>query len=205
MELRDRIIEKAGNLFIQYGIKNSSMDEIATSLGISKRTIYENFKDKEDLLISFLQKTWYERNAHFATYLTGDYNVISVFLRVIEAQQNLPLANVKFFEDIQKYYPQAAKLIKEDVARSNAFLRDFLRKGIAQGYIRSDLNVEVTAFLVEDGTQTYIRASYLEKPPFSFQELFFTMMINFIRGISTEKGIRIIDQYLSDQEQNTEN
>ena len=205
MELRDRIIHKAGNLFIQYGVKNSSMDEIATSLGISKRTIYENFRDKEDLLISFLQKTWEERNAHFATYLTGDYNVIRVFLRVIEAQQYLPLANVKFFEDIQKYYPQAAKLIKEDVAKNNIFLCEFLRKGIAQGYIRSNLNVEVTAFLVEDGTQTYIRASYLEKPPFSFQELFFTMMINFIRGISTEKGIRIIDQYLSDQEQNTEN
>ena len=60
--------------------------------------------------------------------------------------------------------------------------------------------MEVTAFLVEDGTQTYIRASYLEKPPFSFQELFFTMMINFIRGISTEKGIRIIDKYLLDKE-----
>lgn len=200
MELRDRIIVKAGDLFIQYGIKNSSMDEIATSLGISKRTIYEIFKDKEDLLISFLQNTWDKRNAQFETYLTGDYNIISVFLKIIEVQQNLPLANVKFFEDIQKYYPLAAKLIKEDVAKNNIFLCEFLRKGISQGYIRSDLNVEVTAFLVEDGTQTYIRASYLEKPPFSFQELFFTMMINFIRGISTEKGIRIIDKYLLDKE-----
>lgn len=204
MELRDRIIEKAGNLFIQYGIKNSSMDEIATSLGISKRTIYEIFRDKEDLLISFLRKTWNERNAHFATFLRRDYNVIGVFLKVIEAQQNLPLANVKFFEDIQKYYPQAAKLIKEDVAQNNVFLCDFLHKGIAQGYIRSNLNVEVTAFLVEDGTNTYIRASYLEQPPFSFRELFFTMMINFIRGISTEKGIRIIDEYLANQQMKTE-
>ena len=111
MELRDRIIDKAGNLFIQYGIKNSSMDEIATSLGISKRTIYEIFRDKEDLLISFLRKTWNERNAHFATFLRRDYNVIGVFLKVIEAQQNLPLANVKFFEDIQKYYPQALQYL----------------------------------------------------------------------------------------------
>ncbi len=205
MELRDRIIEKAGALFIQYGIKNSSMDEIATSLGISKRTIYEIFRDKEDLLISFLIKTRNERDAHFSPLLGGDYNVIEVFIRIIEAQQNLPLANVKFFEDLQKYYPVAAKLIKEDVARSNLFLCDFLRKGIAQGYIRSDLNVEVTAFLVEDGTHTYIRASYLEKPPFSFKELFFTMMINFIRGISTEKGIRIIDNYLFNLDKKSEN
>ncbi|MDD4800552.1 MAG: TetR/AcrR family transcriptional regulator [Proteiniphilum sp.] len=200
MELHERIIEKAGNLFIQYGVKNSSMDEIATSLGISKRTIYEIFRDKEELLISFLKKTRDERNAYFADYLCDEYNVIEVFLKIIEAQQNMPMANVKFFEDIRKYYPRAAKLIQEEVDRNNAFLRKFLRKGIGQGFIRENLNVDVTAFLVEDSTYTYIRASYLEQPPFSFRELFFTMMINFIRGISTEKGIRIIDEYLANQE-----
>lgn len=176
------------------------MDEIATSLGISKRTIYEIFRDKEELLISFLKKTRDERNAYFADYLCDEYNVIEVFLKIIEAQQNMPMANVKFFEDIRKYYPRAAKLIQEEVDRNNAFLRKFLRKGIGQGFIRENLNVDVTAFLVEDSTYTYIRASYLEQPPFSFRELFFTMMINFIRGISTEKGIRIIDEYLANQE-----
>ena len=201
MELRDKIIEKAGNFFIRDGIKNSSMDEIAASMGISKRTLYETFRDKEDLLISFLKKTWADRYA----YLCDEYNVIEVFLKIIEAQQNLPMVNVKFFEDINKYYPCAAKLIQEEINRNNAFLRDFLRKGIEQGYIRSNLNVEVAAFLLEDSTYTYIRASYLEQLPFSFRELFFTMMINFIRGISTEKGIRIIDEYLANQEKKKEN
>jgi len=59
---------------------------------------------------------------------------------------------VKFFEDINKYYPFAAKLIQEEINRNNAFLCDFLRKGIEQGYIRSNLNVEVAAFLLEDST-----------------------------------------------------
>ena len=47
MEIKDRIVDKAGELFFQYGIKNISMDELASSLGMSKRTIYEIFKDKE--------------------------------------------------------------------------------------------------------------------------------------------------------------
>ena len=79
------------------------------------------------------------------------------------------------------------------------FLREFLLTGLGQGYIRDDLNVDVTAFLVEQSTYTYIRASYLEKPPFSFSELFYTMMINFVRGISTEKGIKIIDTHLDNK------
>jgi hypothetical protein len=89
--------------------------------------------------------------------------------------------------------------MQEDINKNNAFLRSFLRNGIEQGFIRKDLNVDVAAFLVEESTYTYVRASYLEKPPFSFPELFYTMMINFVRGISTEKGIRIIDRYLEKQ------
>ena len=79
------------------------------------------------------------------------------------------------------------------------YIKKYLQLGIEQGYIRENLNVDVAAFLVEESTYTYIRASYLEKPPFSFQELFFTMMVNFIRGISTNKGIEIIDNYLANK------
>lgn len=199
MEVKERIIEKAGDLFYQYGIKNTSMDELASSLGISKRTIYENFRDKEDILLSLLIKLREERDKHFSVFLSEKYNVVEIFIKIIEIQQATPPGNVKFFKDIHKYYPRAARLMQEDINKNNAFLRSFLRNGIEQGFIRKDLNVDVAAFLVEESTYTYVRASYLEKPPFSFPELFYTMMINFVRGISTEKGIRIIDRYLEKQ------
>jgi len=203
MELKERIIEKAGGLFYRYGIKNTSMDELASSLGISKRTIYENFRDKEDILLSLLIKLSEKRKKVFSSFLSDDYNVVEVFIKIIEVQQSTPPGNVKFFQDIDKYYPRAARLMKEDVQKNNIFLRSFLQKGIEQGYIRKDLNVNVAAFLVEESTYTYVRASYLEQPPFSFPELFYTMMINFVRGISTEKGIKIIDAYLENKK--TEN
>lgn len=196
MEIKERIIEKSGELFCQYGVKNTSMDELASSLGISKRTIYENFKDKEDILLSFLIKLNEERHKYFTTFLQETDNVVEVFIKIIEIQQSRPPGNMKFFQDIHNYYPRVARMMEENVNTNNVYLRSFLRDGIAQGYIRPDLNVDVAAFLVEESTYTYVRASYLEKPPFSFSELFYTMMINFVRGISTEKGIKIIDRYL---------
>lgn len=205
MEIRERIIEKAGDLFYQYGIKSTSMDELASELGISKRTIYENFKDKEEILLSLLQKIRRERERHFSMFLSEQYNVVEVFIKLIELQQATPPCNVKFFHDIQRYYPSAAGMMKQDVDKNNAYLRQFLLKGIQQGYIRRDLNVDVAAFLVEESTYTYVRASALEKPPFSFPELFYTMMINFVRGISTEKGIKIIDGYLEKQQKEKSN
>lgn len=199
MDIKQRIIEKAGDLFFQVGIKNVSMDELASALGISKRTIYENFKDKEDILLSLILKLRDERDAVFQTFLKKDYNVMEVFIKVIELQKTMPVCDVRFYQDIYKYYPKVTRFMQENVERNNVFLRGFLQKGIDQGYIREDLNVNVAAFLVEESTNVYIRASYLEKPPFSFSDLFYTMMINFVRGISTGKGIEIIDHYLSKQ------
>ncbi len=175
------------------------MDELAAALGISKRTIYENYKDKEDILLSVLTHLKEQRDATFKEFLSKCENVVEVFIKIIEIQQSTPYASPKFYEDIYKYYPQISKLIQEDIERKNVYSRSFLQEGIKQGYIRKDLNVEVAAFLVEESSYTYLRASYLEKPPFSFPELLYTMMINFVRGISTEKGIKIIDDYLEKQ------
>ena len=197
MDIKDRIIEKAGELFFQYGIRNISMDELASSLGMSKRTIYENFKDKEDILKSLILKIKDERNEVIKEFLVKGLNVVEVFINVIEIQKKMPVSNAKFIQDIYKYYPNITKIMQEHIEKNNVFLQEFLLKGIEQGFIREDLNVKVTAFLVEESTYTYIRASYLEQPPFSFPELFYTMMINFVRGISTEKGIKIIDAHLA--------
>ena len=202
MDIKDRIIEKACELYFQYGVKNTSMDELAASLGISKRTIYKNFKDKEDILKSLILKLRDERNKVFKGFIVEELNAIEMFIKVIETQKKMPVSNSKFIHDIYKYYPKIAKILQENIEQNNKFLQEFLEKGIAQGYIRNDLNTEVTAFLVEDSTYTYIRASYLEKPPFSFSDLFYTMMINFVRGISTEKGIKIIDSYLDTKKDN---
>ena len=199
MEIKERIIARAGDLFFQYGIKSVSMDELASSLGISKRTIYENFKDKEEILSSLLVSLRDERRKVFDSLISDRNNVVEIFIKIIEIQQSTPICNVKFFEDIQKYYPEANRNIEADKEKNKEFLVKFLQKGIEQGYIREDLNVEVTAFLVEQSTYIYIRATSLEKPLFTFSELFYTMMINFVRGILTEKGIKIIDAYLEQQ------
>jgi AcrR family transcriptional regulator len=200
MDIKDRIIQQAGRLFFQYGVKSTSMDEVASSLGISKRTIYENFRDKEDLLLSYLKQVCEDRKKTVQELMERFDNVVEVFLHIMDIHKTATFANIKFYEDIYRYYPNVDAFLKEESHKANEFFVQFLKKGVEQGVIRENLNIEVVAFLVEESTSIYMRASHIDKFPFSFSELISTVMVNFIRGISTEKGIKIVDKYLEKQQ-----
>lgn len=194
--LKERILEKAGAKFYQYGIKNVSMNDLAASLGISKRTLYENFKDKEEILRLYLENKRVKNADIVNEMVEQSANIIEVFLYFIDFQKKAEMPSIRFYQDIEKYYPSIHQDILKNMEDNKIYLKEALKKGIEEGYIREGLNLEVAAFLVEESNHTYMRALYIKKPIFSFQELFFTMMINFIRGISTNKGIDIIDKYL---------
>ena len=80
VELKDRIIETASEAFTTHGIKSITMDDIAASLGISKRTLYEVFQDKESLLTQCILKRQEEMNAFLAETLANSKNVLEVIL-----------------------------------------------------------------------------------------------------------------------------
>ena len=197
MELKDRIIDQAGELFVKHGIKRISMDEIASKLGISKRTIYQNFKDKEDLLLQYIRNLELKQKEYVKDLSKNEKTVVHVFLRTIEMHKEFDFFNIRFLEDVQKYYPKAKQELVEQQTRGMIFIKQFLVEGITQGVIRKDLNVEVVSFLLQDSNRTFISATRLANKSFSNWELFFTTMINFIRGISTASGIEIVDAYLT--------
>lgn len=197
MELKERIIDQAGKLFVKHGVKSISMDEIASTLGISKRTIYQNFEDKEDLLVQYIKYFEQMQEAYVRDIAKNEHTVIHVFIITIDMHREFDFFNIKFFEDIEKYYPKARKELLEQQKRGIVLIKQFLKEGMEQGVIRKDLNIEVVSFLLQDSNRTFVHASRLSKKTFSNWELFFTSMINFIRGISTSEGIEIVDNYLT--------
>ena len=196
---------QAGKLFMQHGVKSVSMGEIASELGMSKRTIYQHFPDKEEILICFLD--YYEQhrveglNQALKTYPT----ITDVFLYALEKEKTQTMIssyNIKFQEDIEKYFPKTQKKIDEYRDKRIIATKKVLKTGIEQGVIRADLNFEVTAFLLQNMSNTYVYALRMATRTFSIWDLFSEMVINFIRGISTEKGIKIVDEYLQKQAEN---
>ena len=192
--VQQRIIEEASELFMRSGVKSTTMDDLARHMGISKRTIYENFKDKEALLIACIDAFRDENHVFFEKVFTKAENVVYAILVLLQkaatAQQQFNMIN-----DIRKYYPQ---VYKNHLTRLNdnkcREMGQLIERGIGEGVFRKELNPVVVAyFFCKQSDGFTVNDSVLDK--FSFTEIFENIAMTFLRGICTLKGVEIIERY----------
>ena len=114
MEIRDRIILEAGTLFARYGIRSITMDALAEEMGISKRTIYENFKDKDTLLTEVITFHKKKQLADLQQILKEEQNIVDAMFSLLhESINNMKQVNPMFFHDLKKYHPQIFLQLQE--------------------------------------------------------------------------------------------
>jgi TetR/AcrR family transcriptional regulator, cholesterol catabolism regulator len=196
MEIRDRIIEEATKEFLLYGTRSVTMDGIAVALGISKRTVYENFKDKTELVytcLDTLSKQHENKNQEIITTPCNVIDIIFSFMR--EGIKAMTSINPVFFLDMKKYYPEKWNEIQE-AGTKNAFNMscNLLKKGIKEGLFRKDINIPIVAKLFNEQMNFLADEKIFPHDEYNFPDLFQSLTINFMRGISTLKGIEIIDE-----------
>ena len=194
--VKQRIIEEASELFGRSGLKSITMDDLARHLGISKRTIYENFKDKEELLIACID-AFHVRNMAFTekVFLEAE-NVAEAILTML--QKNAERATQQQFNmmmDIRKYYPQVYKeRLTNLTIHKNHEMEQMIQRGISEGVFRESLNPKVIAHFFSRQFEDIARTvRYLEE--FSLSDIFENITIPFLRGLCTSKGMEIIDRY----------
>ena len=196
MTVKERIIEEASELFGRSGVKSITMDDIARHLGISKRTIYEKFKDKEDLLISCIDAFHNKKSKHQKDIFLNANNVAEacLVLQQMSADQTTQM-QLNMMNDIRKYYPQ---VYKEHLSRFHIDechnMEQLIQRGINEGVFRDNINPEIIAhYFSKQGESIVHNDKDLEKFPLS--EIFENIAITFMRGLCTIKGIEIIDNY----------
>ena len=194
--LKTRILEAASDAFSQKGIKSVRMDDIAQSLNISKRTLYEIYENKEVLLFECL-KTSKARAQEEMTFIAAQQNnVMDIILDIYRSKMSqLQKINPQFYSDLEKY-PQLQSFLEEQHDKDRTKLKDFLRRGIEEGYFKGDINVDIIAN-VFDAINEYMMSHKLYTE-FPLEQLFNNMLFVTIRGICTQKGVAVIDTFLTD-------
>ena len=193
-ELKMRIVDTAAKAFKRSGIKAVHMDDIAGALSISKRTLYELFGDKEQLLLEVFSFYRQRVNQDMQEITSKAENVLEVILTFYERKVNeLCQVNPLFFRDLRKY-PKVLDFIHEEQRRNDADAVKYFQKGVEQGIFRDDINFLIINQTMAMQMDLLIYSDITLHYPLA--EIYSEITILHMRGITTEKGNRMVDAFL---------
>lgn len=194
--LKMRILDTAMSLFKERGIKAVRMDDIATEMAISKRTLYEIYSNKEDLLFECVRNENEALTRAIADYAEEAENEMAVVAFFIKMRlKDLGSINPLFFTEMEKY-ERILAFFKENSERQAAHSREFMQKGIEHGFFRNDLNYDIINRMGDAAMNYVMRTRLYEK--YKLNEIFHTFVVVFLRGCCTEKGLAYLDKFTAE-------
>lgn len=200
VDLKERIIATATEAFTSNGIKSITMDDIANRLGISKRTLYEVFADKESLLKDCILKVQAERDRYLQGVYEQSHNVLEVILAVFQKSIEIfHSTNKRFFDDMKKY-PKVYEMMKSSRDSDSEKTMSFFKSGVEQGIFRADINFAIVNLLVREQFDLLLNTEICKEYPFI--EVYESIMFTYIRGIATEKGARVLEEFIQEYREN---
>ena len=198
MDLKyQEILNGAIQMFSRIGIRSVSMDDIAQELRISKKTIYQYFKNKEELIVAMLKIHLDDDIKYYQSFCCGEnINAIDVLLNVsIAVCKHINETNHSHVFELRKYYPEQFNQFwatkRETVLRQ---IKENIEQGISQNLFRSDINTELVATLYVRRLEDFSLTNEDLFKQFTFELVFKTMFENHIRGISNINGITYFEK-----------
>ena len=194
-DCKNRIVEEAAAMFQTYGIRAVTMDMLSSNLGMSKRTIYENFRDKDELLVTVMKCMEEKRKEVVVSTLRESANVIEAIFRLLRLTgDHFRNMSPAFYTDIKKYQHVIEKsglCSIPDLTGSRAIVD----QGISDGTFRGDINPEI----VNRGMFGVFRLTgdfeLFPSGEFMRQDIITNLYLNLLRGICTSKGRKLLEKY----------
>ncbi|MFM6953693.1 MAG: TetR/AcrR family transcriptional regulator [Sphingobacteriaceae bacterium] len=197
LDNRSHILAQVDVLFSQYGIKSITMDDIAKHLGMSKKTIYLYFKDKNDLVLELMRTKIDAQCCVINDCRAKASNAIhELFFGIANLEAMLSKTNPTMFYDLQKFYPQAWAYFKD--FRERILLekvRENLSWGVQEGYFRSEMDLEVLSRMRVEQIEFSFNQFVFPVQQFSVLHVAKELTLHFIYGICTPKGYELTKQY----------
>ncbi|MCD6018269.1 MAG: transcriptional regulator [Bacteroidetes bacterium] len=204
MEPQDKILKISLELFFKYGIKRVTMDDIAKELGMSKKTIYQYYKEKDDIVNQLCEVEMEKHKKKFEDVFSQSNDPIHEIMLISEnMKEMMQHINPIFFLDLQKFHPTA--FIQFQAFKENCAFQDILRnikKGKEEGYYKSDIDEEFAARYRLAQIDMLMFGNYFSFDKLSFSKSHELVLDMFVYGICTLKGHRLINEYkkISEQE-----
>ena len=199
--MRDRILEKTEELFIRYGIKRITMDEIAAQLGISKKTIYLSFTDKNELVAEIFDKHIYSSEKNCAADVVKADNAVHELILGSETFcATMQSINPSVLYDLEKYHPD---VFKRFIEFKNNFLYGIisqnLKRGIEEKLYRRSINIDIVAKMRLANILLSTNIELFPVHRFTLPDVEREIITHFLYGIVTPEGAGMVKKYAQQQ------
>lgn len=196
--MKNEILQTALEQFLKFGIREMSIKKLIEPLGISTKTVYKYYKNKEELLEGVL-KLHYDQQFHLVENLSADENVVlrlfDIWYLAIERAFDI---NDLFYKDLHYYYPELEKKIELAVgAKFGLLLENLIRKGINAGVFKQDILPEVAMEGIYVLHNAIARTELFKRFNISPYEILLNTITLYIRGLCTPKGIQELEEYIA--------
>jgi AcrR family transcriptional regulator len=197
MEMKERIQQKANDLFRRYGVKSITMDEIAAQLGASKKTIYQYFSDKDELVEAVVSHT-----IDFAQQTCDDNRnsskdaIHELFQAMDFMQQIFSGMNPAMMYDLERFHPKAYRIFLD---HKNKYLFEIikanLKRGIAEDLYRPEINIDIIAKYRLEAMMIAFNQDVYPASKFNLGDLHTAIIEHFLFGVASLKGYKLILKY----------
>lgn len=192
-ELKRKIVDYAMAEFFKRGIKAVKMDEISQGLHVSKRTVYEIFGDKEELLLAGLKMKDQEMRQKLEGYACSHaHNVIDILAYFYKIQMEVSgQAGVSFYEEIHRM-PRVIEYLHKEHEKEHDERLKFFEVGVKEGLFRKDIDYRLTLELVHVSMEEIMHLQLYKT--YTMQMIFDNFFLVVIRGFCTERGLEMLNR-----------
>jgi len=196
-DIKAAILRKAESLFMRFGLKSISMDDVTRELGISKKTLYQYFESKEALVMRIIRQHQQEEAEAIRNIKLDAADAIAEMLsiarHVILRYQHMSPSTLY---DLKKYYPEAWKLV-EHIQREFIYkeVKANLDRGIAEGLYRTDFNADILARIYVGSSTLLMDEQQFPSAEYHWEALYREFIYYHLRGIAAEQGRALLQKY----------
>jgi TetR/AcrR family transcriptional regulator, cholesterol catabolism regulator len=197
MDAKQRILLKAHELFNRYGIRSVSMDDIAAQLGMSKKTLYQYFVDKEELVRAVISSEIDSKMADCCRYQEeGENPIHEVFLSFDQVSQMFASMNPSILFDMEKYHPSAFRKFKEfQTGFLYEIIRNNLDRGVKEGLYREDIDIDTLSRYRIHTIMLSFNQEVFPNNRTHLVHIEHQLFEHFLYGLATTKGEKLIQKY----------
>lgn len=202
--MKEEIVKRALNDFMQYGFKTFTMDDLASKIGISKKTLYEHFPSKNDLVEAVLDYALDMSCKNVEAFVQGEGSVIeNVYRNQKKVKEIFNINSDRPIWELQKYYSKTYERMEIEFAKSDArFIDKLLEKGWKEGLFRENINVNFYKTFYSSVQRLRSVANTFPEREFPFWDTIYTLMEYFFRILVNEKGMKELERVLKLKNEN---